>query len=201
LSYEIESNSFEKPKQTGEWHLDLAQLIRNRRTIQTFTNASVDDAVVKEALELSFWSLNHRLTFPWFYMIVPRNKREQLTKLAIDLKAKKKPMTDAVKQSMHQNFMNPSHYIAVGLKKNADPVVEKENYATLACSMQIASLVLWEKGVGSKWTTSGFSTHPETYKILGISPEEIQLEGGMMVGGFDKVPPAAPRPSLDEVLI
>lgn len=180
--------------------MELSKLIRDRRTIQTFTNAPVQDAVVKEALELSLWSLNHRLTFPWFYMIVPKDKREQLTDLAIELKGKKKPLTDAVRKSMHMNFMNPSHYVALGLKKNPDPAGAKEDYATLSCSVQIASLVLWEKGVGCKWTSSGFSMHPKTYEILGISPEEIQLEGGLMIGGFDKAPPAAPRPSLSEIL-
>jgi len=180
--------------------LNLTQLIRDRRTIQTFTNELVDDAVVREALELSLWALNHRLTFPWFYMIVDRTKREQLAALAIELKSKKGNVSDPVKASMRANFMNPSHYIAIGLKKDADPNVDKENFATLSCSVQIASLVLWEKRIGSKWSTSGFSMHQRTYEILGVSPQEVRLEGGLLIGKYDKAPPALPRPALKEIL-
>lgn len=180
--------------------MNLSQLIQERRTIQNFSNEPVADVVVKEALELSLWSLNHKLTFPWFYKIVTRPEREKLTDLAIDLKSKKGPVTDAVKASMRENFLNPSHFVAIGLKKADDAVTAKENFATLACSMQIATLVLWEKGVGSKWTSSGFSTHAKAYEILGISPNEIQLEGGLMIGKAARVPPAVKRPPLDEIL-
>jgi len=180
--------------------MTLKELIRDRRTIQTFSDEKVDESLVKEALELSLWSLNHKLTFPWFYKIAGRPEREKLSDLAIELKSKKAPLNDAVKASMRTNLMNPSHYIAVGIKKSGDAFTDKENYATLACSMQIASLVLWEKGVGSKWTSSGFSTHAKTYEILGISADEIQLEGGLMIGKATKVPPAAKRPTLDEIL-
>lgn len=180
--------------------MTLKELIRDRRTIQTFTSEKVDDAVVKEALELSLWSLNHKLTFPWFYKIVGSAEKEEIADLLVEMKSKKSPLTDAVKASMRENFLTPSHYIAIGIKKSGDDFTDKENYATLACSMQIASLVLWEKGVGSKWTSSGFSTHAKTYEILGISSEEIQLEGGLMIGKAAKVPPPAKRPTLAEIL-
>ena len=183
--------------------MDLNKLIRDRRTIQIFTNEIVSDNDVKEALELSLWAPNHRLTFPWFYMIVDQARREKLANLSIELKSKKTPdgrLTDAVKASMRTAFLNPSHYVALGLKKNSDPAIDKENFATLACSVQLASLVLWEKGIGSKWTTSGFSMSPKTYEILGISMEEIRLEGGLMIGKFAKVPPVVPRPSIDKII-
>ena len=180
--------------------MDLAELIRARRTIQTFAAGDVPESVVKEALELSLWSLNHRLTFPWIYKIASREQRLALAELQIEGKSRKGPLSDAVKTSMRTNFMNAAHYVALGLKRESDPGTAKEDYATLSCSMQIASLVLWEKGIGSKWTTSGFSVHAKTYEILGLSPNEVVLEGGLLIGKFEKAPPAAERPSLSEVL-
>lgn len=180
--------------------MNLKELIRSRRTIQTFSNEKVDDVIVKEALELSLWALNHKLTFPWFYKIVGAAEREKIADLAVELKNKKGSMSDAMKASMRQNMMNPSHYVAVGIKKSGDEFTDKENYATLACSMQIASLALWEKSIGSKWSSSGFTTHPKIYEILGISADEVQLEGGLMIGKATIVPPAAKRPDLSEVL-
>lgn len=180
--------------------MDLAELIRERRTIQTFSNEVVPDEVVKEALELSLWSLNHRLTFPWIYKLASHEQRLQLAELQIASKSKKGPVSDVVKTSMRSNFMKASHYVALALKKNSDPAGEKEDYATLSCSVQIASLVLWEKGIGSKWTTSGFSMGAKTYEILGLSSDEVKLEGGFFIGKFAKAPPAAERPALAEVL-
>jgi nitroreductase len=181
--------------------MNLAELIRNRRTVQTFSSEPVSQEAVKQALELSLWSLNHRLTFPWVYKIASPAEREKLADLAVELKSKKGPASDTVRASMRANFLNPAYYVALGLKKESDPVIDKENFATLAASVQIASLVLWEQGIGSKWTTSGFSTHGRTYEILGISADEVRLEGGLMIGKAAHPPTEQKRPSLDEVLL
>lgn len=180
--------------------MNLPQLIRSRRTIHIFNNQPVSDAIVKEALELSLWSLNHRLTFPWVYKIASHDQRMQLAELQIEEKSKKGPLSEPMKNSMRANFMNASHYVALGVKRDADSAVERENYATLACGVQIASLVLWEKEVGSKWTTSGFSMNAKTYEIFNLSPDEVHLEGGLFIGKFDQAPPASQRPSIETVL-
>ena len=180
--------------------MDLKELIRTRRTIQTFTAEKVSDALVKEALELSLWAPNHKLTFPWVYFDVRGKQRQKLGELLADLKAKKKDLSGPVRKSMIDNFLKPSHFVLLGMKAEEKEERERENYATLACSVQIASMVLWEKGVGSKWSTSGFTMDEETYDILDISPKKITLHGGLFIGMPADVPEADERPPLEDVL-
>lgn len=180
--------------------MNLEELIKSRRTIQIFSNEKVADDVVYEALQLSLWAPNHRTTFPWIYLDVRGSARQQLAELSVELKSKKGEVPDAVRASIIEKLMAPSHLILLGVKRAEKAITDKENYATLACSVQIASLRLWEKGVGSKWTTSGFTTHQRTYEILGVSPDALMLEGALMIGMWKQIPAAVPRPSLEQVL-
>ncbi len=182
--------------------MELAQLIRERRTIQAFTKEKVPDELVKHALSLSLWAPNHRLTFPWRYMLVSGNRREKLADLAAELKAAKKgELLPVAHEAVRATVLNPSHLLMLGLKNEPDSEVDKENFATLACSVQILSMVLWEQGVGAKWSTSGFTKHAKTYDILGISREQVRLEGCIFIGKGSVVPHASARPNLERILM
>lgn len=178
--------------------VELTKLIRERRTIQSFTNEKVPDQWVREAMELSLWAPNHRLTFPWYYKLVDGGARQRLADLAVELKGKKAALSETAKQAVRATVTIPSHLLMLGLKPEADDDKSKENYATLACSVQILSLVLWEKGVGVKWSTAGFTRHLQTHAILGI-PDAIQLEGCLFIGKAQVIPPASPRPAIADI--
>jgi nitroreductase len=172
--------------------MELKKLILERRTIHDFSTEKVPDAWVKEALELSLWAPNHRFTFPWFFALVEGEARARLGDLAVMLKGK---------EAARAIVTNPSHFLSVGIKLSGNPKIDHENYATLACSIQILSMALWEKGAGCKWTTSGFTKHAKTYEILGISPQSIQLEGAVFIGKAAAVPMPVDRPALDSILV
>lgn len=180
--------------------MDLAQLTVSRRTVHNYKTDKVADSLVHKALELSLWAPNHKLTFPWVYFQIGEGVRRQLADLSVELKAAKKQLSEVEKKAVRDIVTNPSHLIILGLRRDADPQRMHENFATLACSVQIASLYLWEQGVGTKWTTAGFSMHKRTYEILGASPDEVQLEGALMVGIPQLVPSATPRPPLEKFL-
>ncbi|MGZ3723920.1 MAG: nitroreductase family protein [Bdellovibrionales bacterium] len=180
--------------------MDLAQLTVSRRTVHNYKPDKIADDLVTKALELSLWAPNHKLTYPWVYIWVGAAARLQLADLAAELKALKKPLSETEKKAVSATVTNPSHLIALGLKRSADAHRQHEDYATLACSVQIAAQYLWDQGIGSKWTTAGWSTHARSYDILGVSPEEVSLEGAFMIGVPLIVPAATPRPSLDKFL-
>jgi nitroreductase len=180
--------------------VDLIRLIKERRTIQLFSAEKISDSVVNEALELSLWAPNHKNTFPWVYRIVDAAKRQKLGELGVWLKEQKGPASETTKKAVFESVTIPSHYVALGTKKSGDGKTDLENFATLACSVQIASMFLWDKGIGAKWTTSAFSMHAKTYEILGLSPEEVILRGGLFIGKAAMVPPVRQRPSLETIL-
>jgi hypothetical protein len=180
--------------------MELEKVIRERRTIQSFTNEKVSDGTVLHALELSLWAPNHRLTFPWRFALIDGQAREKLADLAADLKVKKSPLSETARKAIRATVTAPSHVLMLGLKKSGKPALDQENYATMSCSVQILSLVLWDNGIGSKWSTSGFTMDEKTYGICGWNAADILLAGAVLIGKPQAIPPAPPRPTLAEVL-
>lgn len=181
--------------------MDLAQLITNRRTIQTFLEDKVSDELVKKALELSLWSMNHKLTFPWHYIEVTDLTRKKIADIGAELKKQKDPrVSETVLSSIRASIMTPSHMIFLGQKKGSSSVEDKENYATLSGSVHLASLFLWLNGIGTKWTTSGYRSSAKTYEVLRVSPEEVKLEGALFIGKSAQIVAPKDRPPIEEIL-
>jgi nitroreductase len=180
--------------------MDLAQLIVSRRTVHNYKTDKIADDLVIKALELSLWAPNHKLTYPWIYTWAGAGARARLADLSAELKATKKPLSETEKRAARANVTNPSHLIMLGLGRSEDAGRQHENYATLACSVQIAMQFLWNQGIGTKWSTGGWSTHARTYEILGLSPDEVSLEGALMIGVPLIVPAATKRPPLEKFL-
>jgi nitroreductase len=180
--------------------MDLEQLALARRTVHNYKTDKVADSLVHKALQLSLWAPNHKLTFPWRYFQVGVKARGALAALAVDLKSAKKALSEVEKRAARDNVTNPSHLILLGLRRDSDSSRQHENFATLAASVQIASLYLWEHGVASKWSTGGYSVHPRTYEILGVSRDEVQLEGALMIGVPQMTPAPPERPPLEKFL-
>lgn len=181
--------------------MDFEQLVATRRTVHNYTPEKVQDEVVIEALRLSLWAPNHKLTFPWVYTIVGPKARQKIADIYLESKIAKaaEPMSDAKMRATRDTLLNPSHFISIGVKRS-EAKREHEDYATLACSVQIASLFLWENGISTKWTTSGFATDARVYEILGLDPAAVKLEGALFVGKAQVTPAAHERPRLDSFL-
>lgn len=179
--------------------MDFGELTRSRRTVHNYTTGPVDRALVEEALALSLWAPNHRLTYPWIYTIVGAEARAKIADLSVELKSLKGEMSDIKKQATRDKTTTPAYAISLGLRKG-DPKTLHEDYATLACSVQIASLYLWKHKIGTKWTTGGGWSHARTYEILGLNPGEVQLEGALLIGIPHVMPPVPERPALAKFL-
>jgi len=181
--------------------MNLKELIRTRRTVHQFKAESLPWSDMEEALELSLWAPNHRLTFPWKFIKVSDEQRAQMVDLAISLKTSKDPSYSEIKkQALKNRLMAPAYWISLGINRNPDSHIFEEDQATMSCSVQIASLALWEKGIGSKWSTGGFSMHDKTYEILKVSKESHYLMGVLFVGKVDVMPPTPNRPELSRFL-
>lgn len=179
--------------------MDFSKLVLGRRTVHNYRAEKVSEQDVQEALSLSLWAMNHRLTFPWVYVLAGPEARALLADLAVELKGAKESLGEVKVKATREVVLNPAYLVFLGVKRS-HPKQEHEDYATLAASVQIASLSLWQKGIGSKWSTGGFTTHSRSYEILGLAPSEVQLEGALMIGMPAVVPSAPERPELDRFL-
>ena len=179
--------------------VDFEQLVVTRRTVHNYLPEVVSDELVLEALRLSLWAPNHKLTFPWVYVWIGAQARDRLADLYVELKQANSPMSDVKARASRDAIMNPSHLIGLGIKLSDERRMH-EDYATLACSVQIASMFLWQQGIASKWSTGVFTTHSRTYEILGVDPKTVRLEGALLIGKAQHLPAVAERPALSQVL-
>ncbi|MGE4130580.1 MAG: nitroreductase family protein [Bdellovibrionales bacterium] len=182
--------------------MDFQELVVTRRTVHQYKTDKIDDEPVLKALELGLWAPNHKMTWPWRYYWLGPLARRKLADLAVELKSAKEsePMSEVKVAATRSNVLNPSHFILLGLAKTPEAHRHHENYATLACSVQIMSMYLWDQGIATKWSTGGFTTHAKTYEVIGASADEVQLEGGLMIGVPATMPAVPARPSLGEFL-
>lgn len=180
--------------------MDFAELTQSRRTVQQFAATGIEDHLVEEALRLSLWAPNHRTTWPWAYYWTGPETRRHLADLSVELKSVRETLSEVKKAALRDSVLNPSHLIFLGLRKS-EPKLEHEDFATLSCSVQIATTWLWEKGIGTKWSTGAFTMHPRTYEILGVDPGKVQLEGALMIGLAAQTPKTPERPPLSQHLL
>lgn len=180
--------------------MDFRELVLTRRTVHNYHSDPVPDSLVEESLKLSLWAPNHRLTFPWVYTWTGSTAREKLAALAVELKSAKEPLSPEKMKAVRETVLAPSHLISLGLKRSEKPSIMHEDYATLACSVQIMSMHLWQHGVATKWSTGGFGVHEKTYGILGLDPSLVRLEGILMIGRAQTVPASPERPPLSKFL-
>ena len=180
--------------------MDFSELVRTRRTVNNYLTDAVPFEIVKEALDLSLWAPNHKLSFPWVYIWVGPKARAALADLSVELKSAKGDLPEVKKKAVRDSMMNPAHLVAVGIRRSDAVVREHEDYATLSCSVQIATMRLWEKKIGTKWSTGGAWMNDRAYAILDVDARAVRLEGGLLIGVPQIVPAAAPRPPIEKFL-
>ena len=178
----------------------LAQLMRSRRTVHSYRKAEPDRSLIERALELALWSPNHRSTAPWRFVWVGSQTREKLAHLAVELKEKEGNLSEAKKKAVYQKILEPAALVVLGCLRDPDPLVERENYASVACGVQNASLYLWSQGLGTKWGTGALTRHPQVYKWMNLDPQKVEMVGFFWIGPFDSSPKPPPRPPLSQLL-
>ena len=176
----------------------IKDLIRNRRTIHQFQpDVLPDEAVLRAAMAQSVWAPNHHLTRPWRYYLLGEQGKERICLLNAQLVNEKQGARAA--DIKLRRWRAVPGWLALTCLKSDDAVTMRENYASCCCAAQNLMLLLWEQGIGVKWTTGAVTRAPEFYQVLGADPalEEVV---GLFWYGFPAEIPAAERPPLEEVL-
>lgn len=181
--------------------MNALELIKNRRTIHSFSDEKVPVEIVRSAIEAAIHAPNHHLTWPWFFIQVEGARRQKLADLHVKLKSAKSPMADVAQAAARAKILESPIMILAGVKKPAGdkiyPDQAREDYASLACAIQNMALFLWSENVGLKWSTGGLVRSPESYSILGISPEANEIAGVLFIGYPKVTPRISERPPLE----
>jgi nitroreductase len=158
----------------------VAELIRSRRTINLFEPEAVDSAVLLDAIEVARWAPNHRMTEPWrFYLLGPETRAAVIDCWAgFEAETKGDAAGDARRKRLEAV---PGHFVVTSARAE-DRIVEIENYAATCCAMQNMMLYLWQRGVGTKWTTGAITREPRYYHLLGIDADRENIIGHFWYG-------------------
>jgi nitroreductase len=176
----------------------LHDAIHQRRTIHRFRAEPVDEAVVERAILAAHQAPCHRLTWPWRFHVAGPQTREAVAAIAVAEKARKAPLTEAQAEAVARTFRALGALVFVSVAHDPRPEVHRENHAATAAAVQNLLLSLTADGVGSKWSTSGFTRAAETYALLQIAPEQEEIVAGVLIGVPEEIP-EIPRPTIDAV--
>jgi len=171
----------------------VAQLLRERRTINDFKAEVPPMETILQAVEVARWAPNHKMTEPWRFQILGPQTQAKIVDLNSELVAASKGVEAGEKK--RERWSRIPGWIAVSsLIAGDDELRTKENYAATCCAVQNLSLFLWSEGIGVKWTTGPVTRDPRVYEILGKSPEQEDIVGVLWYGYPEKVPQTRRRP-------
>lgn len=182
--------------------MELAQLIRDRRSVHQFEDRPVSIELVKELLDTAVWVPNHKMTQPWRFVIVQGEGRRRLADIARSGAEKRERDPEKSKelgQKFYDRFMSVPMFVAVVMTENTHPVVWEEDYASTSCIIHNFSLLAWEQGLGLVWETYPLLHSPEFREALSVKPGE-KIIGSLHLGYPAKVPAAQSRIPAAELL-
>lgn len=178
----------------------INNIIQNRRTIPLFdSDKAVDQSILDAAIVAASWAPNHHLTEPWhFYQLGPKKTAQYIELLyqVIDeykgrgLAQKKKDKAEKV----------PGWLVVTCDTKANNNLMLVENYAAVCCAIQNLMLVLWEAGVGTKWSTGIITRDDRFYDVLEIDRAEQEIVGLIPYGYPKKIPEPRARKELAMIL-
>lgn len=161
---------------------ELQALITSRLTVHDFSSDPLPEGALARAITAALTAPNHRMTEPWRFVRVGRNTRSELAVISARLKDKGQgPSAESLARARDKMLSSPE-LIVVCRALHPNPAVSREDYAAVACAIQNLSLSLWAEGIGSKWSTGGVTTDPETYRLLGLQPSAVEIVGFVWVG-------------------
>ncbi len=185
--------------------MEIKDVIEARRTIHAFLDEEIGQELISEALELALTAPNHRFTYPFKFIQIGPKVRGKIVALMLDLAKNKSgaPKSEeealARTQKAEAKILNPAAIVAFVLPRSEDKYKEREDYATIACSIQNFTLFLKSHGWDSKWSTGKFTQHTSTHEMLGLDVSDEEIIGFVFVGHSPKPHVPRKRPALGEV--
>lgn len=171
----------------------IEQLIRQRRTIHDFEPEPIDQSIVTQALDTAVWAPNHKLSEPWrFYHIGPETK-QAICQLNATLVTEKKGK-EAGQKKLHR-WMGIPGWLAVTCIQSSDPLRRQEDYAACCCVIHNLSLLLWDQGIGMKWSTGPVTRDARFYDLIWADPQREKVVSLIWYGKPAKTPTPGRKPA------
>jgi nitroreductase len=165
--------------------VDVETAIRLRRTHKQFGREPVDEAVVRDLLDLARFAPNHKVTQPWRFRLLGPDTRARLNEAVGEKEAMKLGRA-------------PTLVLATAVLSGDPPTDEEDLHAT-ACAVYAVLLGATSRGLASYWRTPAALGDEAVRTLLGLEGNE-RIVGLIHLGAAVSDPPAKERLPLDDVL-
>jgi nitroreductase len=164
--------------------VDLAHLVRTRRTHKAFAPKPVDRATLDALFDLARWAPNHNLSNPWRFRVLGPEALEKLKAADAPEAAPKLERAPTL--------------VAISCVRSEDPQQDAEDRDATACAAYIVLLAAHERGLAGYWRTPGVLRTPAGRAACGI-PESEHVLGLLHLGSGRGDKPAPDRAPLEVI--
>lgn len=178
--------------------MDALTAIHTRRTIHKYTDLPVPVDVIDQCIDAAHHAPNHKLTWPWTFIVVGAKTRTRLFDMALGMRKQAPGMTPQVEQRLREKLLNPGGMVIVTQTHCDNAFREREDYAATSCAIQNFMLAAQSLGYGTKWSTGAITRLPESYEIFEVDAQKQTIVGLIWIGEAVAVP-SIERPSLQSV--
>jgi nitroreductase len=177
---------------------DLTDVITSRRTIHNFIpDKTPDKAVIKDAISSACWAPNHHLTEPWHFLSLGKETISDICDLNKEMLIETKGIEKA--ENKYKRWMEIPGWLVVTCQKSDDEVRYQEDYASCCCAIQNLMLILWQQGIGTKWSTGPVIFDDRFYDLVWVNKELENVVGLIWYGYAADVPQTVRKP-LEQVM-
>ena len=174
--------------------MEFRDVLFSRRSIRKFTNDTVGDDVLLEALNMAILAPSAHNRQPWKFMIVSKEEKD---KIAAALIEKTKDIEGHT--GVHTaGIINDASKLVVVFIDNQISENRDMDILSIGAAIENMILSLNDMGLGSVWIGNTNIINEEISDILDVDHETVS---SIAVGVPNQSPKMRPRKPLDEVLI
>jgi nitroreductase len=165
--------------------VDVRTAIRTRRTHKQYGSEPLDEATIRELVELARFAPNHHLTEPWRFRVLGPQTLARISELTGEKEAAKLRRA-------------PTLVLATALL-SGDAKTDEEDLHATAAAVYAVLLGATERGLASYWRTPACFEEPEVRRAAGLEAAE-RVVALIHLGPPLSEPPFKERRPLDEIL-
>lgn len=186
--------------------MSIKNIIKERRSVRSFTSQSISDEKLFELLEVAAWAPSHGNEQPWEFVVLgdatrkgfTENYQKFLENGPLQNPELPEPMKAGIRK-FAENFGNAARIVVAASRPATNPLEEYDYPLTVAAAIQNLFLAAWEEGIGGVWLSYGIVPQVAEYLKL---PEGAKIHGVLALGYPEAVPPAQERaPIKDKIII
>ena len=156
--------------------MDVETAIHSRRTHKQFGREPVEEACVRDLLDLARYGPNHKLTQPWRFRLLGPDTRRQLNEAVGEKEAMKLGRA-------------PTLVLATAVL-SGDAHTDQEDLHATACAVYAVLLGATSRGLASYWRTPAAFGDEAVRRLLGLEVSE-RVVGLIHLGAAVSEPPTS----------